>query len=207
LTIPKDRPTSFFQMAIILSLPDISIIQRRLMAVERLCVKLERLEIFRFSNPNYSKASDIVSGEGARYASGRWHPRGACRLSYTSTAPETALAESLAHVRYYRLPLSKALPSVLVALRLTARRVLDLRVGSTRQALRLPLKTLLQGDWRKENQQGNEAVTQAWGRAFGQAGFEAVLVPSTAHIGGTNVLVFPENLSVKSKFSVVSEVK
>jgi RES domain-containing protein len=164
-------------------------------------------ELFRFINPTYSKSADVIDGAGALHANGRWNLKGAARLSCTALAPQTALAEALAHVQYFRLPLSKALPRVLVALRLKAKRVLDLRHGNVRKALRLSEDTIRKLDWRAANQHGDEAVTQAWGSAFAAAGFEAVIVPSAADAPGANVLVFPENLQAGSRFEVVSEVK
>lgn len=163
-------------------------------------------ELFRFINPKYSKASDIVSGGGSLLASGRWNVRGSIRVSYTSQTPETALAEALAHVRYYNLPTSRALPRVLVALRLEASRALDLRNGAARRALILSDHTIRTLDWRPENRNGAEAVTQAWGFALAGAGFEAVIVPSAAEPHGVNVLVFPENLLAGSLFEVATEV-
>jgi len=164
-------------------------------------------ELFRFINPQYSKAVDIIDGTGAIHAAGRWNLVGAARLSYTALEPDTALSEALAHVRYFRLPLSKALPSVLVALRFKAKRVLDLRDGNVRRGLKLSAATITNLDWRAENRKGSEAVTQAWGGAFAGAGFEAVIVPSSADPGGSNVLVFPGNLQPGSHFEVVSEVR
>ncbi|CAN5734917.1 hypothetical protein BH11VER1_BH11VER1_08190 [soil metagenome] len=164
-------------------------------------------ELFRFIHPTYSKAADIIDGAGALHAAGRWNAKGAARLSYTAMTPQTALGEALAHVNYYRLPLVKALPRVLVALRLKAKRVLDLRDGTVRKVLKLSEDTIRELDWRAENQKGIEAMTQAWGRAFAVAGFEAVIVPSAADIAGANVLVYPENLLPGSRFEVESEVK
>jgi RES domain-containing protein len=163
-------------------------------------------ELFRFINPSYAKAVDIISGAGALHAAGRWNLAGAARLSYTSRDPETALSEALAHVRYYNLPTSKALPRVLVALRLKATRVLDLRDGQVRKALMLSEKTLRKLDWRGVNQRGSEAVTQAWGYALACSGCEAVIVPSAAEARGANVLVFPENLLGGSAFLVLTEI-
>ena len=159
-------------------------------------------DLFRFIDPQFSKAEDIVSGTGALHAAGRWHLAGSTLLSYTSFAPDTALAEAMAHVNYYRLPLAKALPRVLVALRFKARRVLDLSDGKVRQALKLSEATILKMDWRATNQYGAEALTQAWGRAFAEAGFEAVIVPSAADTHGANVLIFPENLQPGSRIEV-----
>jgi len=117
------------------------------------------------------------------------------------------LSEALAQVAYYHLPVSKALPRVLVALRLKAQRALDLRGGDIRKALILSEDTIKSLDWRAENQRGAEAITQAWGDAFANAGFEAVIVSSAADPEGSNVLVFPENLLSGSSFGVVDEVK
>ena len=66
--------------------------------------------LFRFINPRYSTATNVVNGAGAMHADGRWNLKGTARLSYTATTPDTALAEALAHVNYYRLPLANALP-------------------------------------------------------------------------------------------------
>jgi RES domain-containing protein len=165
------------------------------------------VELYRFIDPRFSKAEDIMSGAGAKIASGRWHLKGAKPISYTAMEPETALAEALAHVRYYRLPLSTAMPRVLVSLKLNAGRVIDLRRGNLRRLLRLSLLTMTGGDWRRDNLRGREAVTQAWGEALQLAGYEAVIVPSAAARRGSNILVYRENLDSGSTFDVINEVR
>ncbi len=60
--------------------------------------------VYRFINPRFSNSSEIASGKESRTMSGRWHCKGEICISYTSLEPETALAETLAHVRYYNLP-------------------------------------------------------------------------------------------------------
>jgi RES domain-containing protein len=165
-------------------------------------------ELFRFINPVFSKFSDIISGDGALHAAGRWNVTGAAHLSYTAMSPTTALEEVLVPVRYFNLPESKALPRVLVAVKFRASRVLDLREGKIRQTLRLSQSTIRGLDWRKDNFQGREALTQAWGFAFAHVGrYEAVIVPSAADATGANVLIFPQNLLSGSELSVVTEVK
>ena len=104
--------------------------------------------------------------------SGRWNTKGATRLSYTALTPDTALAEAFAHVNYYSLPPNKALPRVLVALKFKGVRILDLRDGKVRKSLVLSKHTIHRLDWRAENQNGREAITQAWGQAFANAGIE-----------------------------------
>ena len=54
---------------------------------------------------------------------------------------------------------------------------------------------------RRENRQRREALTQSWGWAFQQSGFEGILVPSAANSEGVNLVVFPENLVPSSLFS------
>lgn len=165
-------------------------------------------ELFRFIHPEFTKPADIVSGKGALHVDGRWNAAGAQKLSYMAMAPGTALAEALAHVRYYNLPESKALPKVLVAVELRASRILDLRDGKLRRKLQLSEALIRTLDWRRENQKGVEAITQAWGFAFGQVGrYEAVIVPSAADSQGVNVLVLPDNLAAGSHFQVITEVR
>ncbi len=187
--------------------PDRERFLTRVLALGRTRDRPGAWELFRFIDPRFSSAADIISGEGALHAAGRWHSRGALRLAYTATQPEFALAETLAHARYFRLPPATALPRVLVSLSLRADRLLDLRDGALRRNLRLSLETIRTTDWRQENRRGREAVTQAWGAVFGAAGFEAVIVPSAAGKRGTNVLVFPENLRPGSRFTVDREVE
>lgn len=163
--------------------------------------------LYRFINPAYSKPDDIVNGAGALHASGRWNLKGTFALSYTALQPETALAEALAHVRYFRLPPASALPRVLVSLHLEAVRILDLREGKVRQTIRLSQRTIRSLDWRAENRGGYQAETQAWGEAFAAAGLEAVVVPSAADPAGANVLVFPGNLLPGSSFGTDREVE
>jgi RES domain-containing protein len=140
--------------------------------------------LFRFIDPQFSAAEDIISEEGSHWASGRWNLKGAMRVAYTATEPETALAECLAHARYYNLPLNTALPRVLV----------------------ISLDEIIATYWRRENRRMREAVTQAWGAAFAAAGVEALITPSAASDAGTNIVVFPENLRHPDEFFVEREV-
>lgn len=157
--------------------------------------------VYRFISPKYSKPADVVNGVGGLHASGRWNLKGSCRISYTSIEPEISLAESLAQVRYFRLPISKALPRTLVSIEAKLQNVLDLTDGRFRQRLRLAADRIRGHNWRKANRSLNEALTQAWGRAFFEQGYEAVLVPSSAS-PGSNLIIFPDNLGASSSFIV-----
>ncbi|MCW1884885.1 RES family NAD+ phosphorylase [Luteolibacter flavescens] len=164
-------------------------------------------ECFRFVKPTYSRTADLFAGKGALHANGRWLLQGVAPATYTSLEPETALAESLAAARYFGFPLSSATPAVLVTARMKLARVIDLRDGSIRRRLRVSEKSVLECDWRSFNREGDEAITQAVGRAALLAGFEGMLVPSAARAGGGNLIVFPGNLASGSTVRVVKEVE
>lgn len=164
-------------------------------------------DLFRFINPAYSRPADVLNGHGALFASGRWNTAGSLPLSYTALSPETALAEALAHVRYFNLPTSKALPRVLVSLHINATKVIDLRDGNVRKHLVLSEDSIRHLDWRSVNRNRETAITQAWGNCFASAGYEAVIVPSAADHHGANVLVFPMNHSRFQTFSIIDEIQ
>jgi RES domain-containing protein len=137
-----------------------SLLDRRLRTLEDIGFQTFKGFLYRYIHPRYSSTNHIVSGDGGLHASGRWNLKGVFRVSYTSASPETALAEALAHVRYYRLPMFIALPRVLVALRADLNRVLNLTHGHVRQRLKLSERTIRSLDWRKANQRKCEAETR-----------------------------------------------
>jgi RES domain-containing protein len=132
----------------------------------------------------------------------RWNPRGVFRAVYGSLTPETAMGESLAHSRYSGLPPANDLPRVFVAISVRLQRVLDLTPGDARRALRVARERMLTEDWRRARDRGDEALTQAIGRAAFEVGMEGLLVPSAQPEGGVNLVVFPENLQPGSSLSV-----
>jgi RES domain-containing protein len=178
----------------------------------RLAERIEELtgsfagEVFRFLNPKRAMTAELFAGKGSLWANGRWLLKGSTLCTYTSLTPETALAEALAAARYYRLPLSQATPCVMVSADVKLSRVVDLRNGQIRQRLRIAEHTILETNWRRENQKGREAITQAWGEAFQSQGIEGIIAPSAAQPEGTNLIVFPFNLLAGSRMQVVNEV-
>lgn len=180
--------------------------------VNRFAGKLSELAVpfentvFRFIAPKYASVSEMFAGKGPLHADGRWLLRGKKLATYTSLLPETALAEALASNRYYGFPDAKSAPLVFVTAEAKLKRVIDLRDGSIRQRLRTSEAAILLTDWRKENFNGNEAVTQAWGWALHESGVEGFLAPSPAIRDGANLIVFPENLTRYSQPKVLSEV-
>lgn len=160
---------------------------------------------YRTAGPRYTSAEHIISGEGAMLANGRWIFKGMTRLVYLSREPETSLSESNAHARHYHLPFE--MPKVTVAVKIILELVLDLSVAKNRRKMPETLKTLLAVDWRAANQTGEEALTQAVGRAAFSAGLQGLLVPSREAVKGVNLLVFPGNLSDRSVVKVMEPEK
>jgi RES domain-containing protein len=156
--------------------------------------------LYRSVAPAYAAGRHILSGRGAFEAGGRFNAPGLYPTVYASLDPQTAMAETLASCRYWGLPEEEALPRVFVAIRARLGQVLDLRDGGERQRIRLSLERMVQCDWRRAQGQGQEALTQALGRAAYDAGLEALLVPSAAAEGG-NAVIFPERLGERSSLA------
>jgi RES domain-containing protein len=153
-----------------------------------------RGELFRSASPKYANKDDIVTGAGSKTAGARWNPRASFNTVYASLEVETAVAEALQHFHYYRLPISKAMPRVIVSLEAKLERVLDLRDGNTRRTLGVSERRMLDEPWRQEQKKGREALTQAIGRLAFAADIQGLLVPSAARKGGSNLSLFPANL-------------
>ena len=158
--------------------------------------------MYRASTPKYAKEADLLSGEGSRRHGGRWNPVGV-KVIYASLTPETAMAETLAHNRYYQIPVQDAMPRMFVAMEAQLQRILDLGQGVVRSRLRVSLERILNVDWRKEAQAGRIPVTWMIGQAAFVLGLEGMVVPSTVDPEGRNILVFPENLWEGSKIRLL----
>jgi RES domain-containing protein len=149
--------------------------------------------VFRSTSPRYARSTDLLSGEGARTWGGRWNPPG-IRAVYGSLDAETAMAEALAHVRYYGIPEHSAMPRVFVAIEASLTAVVDLTDGELRRRLRVSRRALLLADRRAKAARSGEALTQRLGRAAHAAGVVGLLAPSAARSGGSNLVVFPDRL-------------
>ena len=141
---------------------------------------------------NYPDPKSILLGEGSFLYGGRWNAIGSFRAVYGSTEDTVAVAESRANAEYAGMPYPFRTPRLLVTIRISLRRVLDLSLEQARKDLNVSLEILNQ-DWRKIQDQGQESFTQTLGRAVFQNGGEGLLVPSARVRGGINVVYFPEN--------------
>ena len=162
--------------------------------------------IYRSATPKYANSSDLLTGEGSKKFGGRWNPVGLAAV-YGSFTPQTALEETLAHSRYYNLPVHAAMPRTFVAIEFSVQKVLDLTNGRIRQALAVSEKRLLGCDWRREMARGKTAISQQVGAAAAAAGFEALLVRSAAADTGENLVIFVEILAHRSRPSVLAADK
>jgi RES domain-containing protein len=171
-------------------------------------IKPARLDItgYRSATPKYAKETDLLTGEGSRLHGGRWNPPGIAAV-YASFTPETAMEETLAHFRYYGIPLHAAMPRIFVAIRAQLTKVLDLTEGVNRRRIQIAESRLLECDWRDDVKRGKESLTQLLGRAAKAAGFEAMIVRSAAAKAGYNMVIFPENLRTASQLSVLDPEK
>lgn len=158
--------------------------------------------VYRSTAPKYATETDLPTGIGSQRFGGRWNPQGIAAV-YASLTPETAMAEALAHVRYYGFPIDEALPRTFVAIEAHLQIVLDCRSDDVRQSLAASLEALQTVDWRKEVAEGREPLTRQVGRMAYEAGLEGLVDPSAADPHGMNLLVFPANLRPESGLRVL----
>jgi RES domain-containing protein len=149
--------------------------------------------VYRSVSPKFATESDLLTGAGSKRHGGRWNPPGIA-VVYISLTPETAMAETLAHYRYFDIPIEDAMPRTFVAIEVKLKAILDLRQGPVRQRLQVSMNRILTVDWRKDARAGQVPITQLLGQAAAEVGLEGLIVPSIADLRGHNVLVFPENL-------------
>ena len=138
--------------------------------------------VYRSCSVQHANSSDLLTGEGSRKGGGRWNPKG-IRAVYGSLTPETGMAETLRNFRYYGLDISKAMPRVFVAVRVSLENLLDLTRGAVRQKLGISMRTMQDEDWRMIQRRG-ESLTQNIGRAAFALALEGLLVPSAVDSTG-----------------------
>lgn len=158
---------------------------------------------FRSCSPRYANEPDLLRGEGSRRFGGRWNPVGVAML-YTSLTPEVAMAETLAHHRYYGLPIEGVMPRVFVAIEVRLQVVLDLRVPMVLRRLGLRPRSLVKVDWRRDVRAGRRPLSQSIGASLRGAGFEGMVVPSAA-LAGHNLVLLPDGLATGSSVRICTK--
>lgn len=164
-----------------------------------------RGHVYRSPKLKFSGKTDVLSGKGSLLHGGRWNSLGKFPAIYASLTPQTALEECLESIRYYGLLGHSAFPRSMIAMEVTLHDVLDLTDGSIRKHLLVSKGRLLNEDWRKAQDAGLEALTQAVGRAAQKVGFEGLLVPSKSDSSAVNLVVFPHNLRDISRITFENE--
>src|SRR5438094_921534 len=71
--------------------------------------------VYRSASPRYANKDDLLTGLGSKTAGARWNPPNSFPTVYASLDPHTALDEALAHFRHYKIPISSAMPRVIVS--------------------------------------------------------------------------------------------
>ncbi len=153
-----------------------------------------RGDVYRMAHPKYADLEHFASGEGARLNGARWTPPDGAPTLYAATSPVLAAEETFALSRRLGFPPRKLLPRIIRAIEVRVSHLVDLTDGETRLSLGVSKGRIVQTDWREENAQGREALTQAIGRAAAEAGLEGLLVPSAVAPDEPNLVIFLENL-------------
>lgn len=157
---------------------------------------------YRSCTMKYANELDLLNGEGSKRNGGRWNPIGISAV-YASLSPETAMAESLAHFRYYGIPAFEAMPRIFVAITIKIRCLVDFRDKATGQLFGLSVKGMMKADWRKVLNIGRIPMSQSLGRAAFEVGLEGMILPSAADPAGHNLVLFPANFKTGSQVSVM----
>lgn len=159
---------------------------------------------YRSVRPTYWRSGRFLSGVGSAKHGGRWNPPGFRSTVYLALSTDTAYLEWKAWCSRYGLAPKAALPRVFAAVDVCVQDVLDLSDGRFRQRLRVSGQRMIEEDWEGANASGEEALTQAIGRAACEENLEGLLVPSAQDPDGRNLVLFPNNLA---PHSVMTESK
>ena len=159
--------------------------------------------LFRASDPLYANARDLITGHGSRRYGGRWNGPGIATV-YLAQSVEGAIAESLGLAGSYGFDPAKRLPLTLVAIDARLNAVFDFTHARVRKSVGITLTAMNACEWRMDNAAGEEALTQALGRAAYELGVEGVLVPSAVKRTFIDLNVFPENLRNARQLTVRS---
>ncbi len=159
--------------------------------------------IYRSTSLRHATSAEILSGEGSLRRGGRWNVPGT-KVIYGCLTPETAMAETLQHYRYYGIAVQDAMPRVFVAIEVSIQRSMDLTNTDRLSDLGNYLRQSLEEDWRAINSRAAEALGQAIGRAAFNAGIEALLTPSSVDKEGTNLAIFRDSLLSGSTLKVLN---
>lgn len=159
--------------------------------------------VYRIVTYRFATRGDLLTGAGSKRFGGRWNPPGCFEAVYAGLDIETAIAE--VYGRFTRAGLTPVdlTPRVLVAIEVRLAAVLDLTSGGARRRLRVSSRRMTTEPWEELQAIGQEALTQAVGRAAWEVGLEGLLTPSAASPNGANLVVFPGRLGSASEMKII----
>lgn len=163
-------------------------------------------DCYRFIRPKYDKTRALISGAGALRAGGRWNHMGVCTAVYLSLDPQAAIAEVMSHCDREGLPFAKGVQRNLRAIHVEVSEVLELTDPTVLASFGVSTADLVDiwgSPWEISQDRGDEALTQAIGRAAFTEGFEAILAPCAPDPTLRNLVVFNANLRPGSSLKVI----
>lgn len=151
-------------------------------------------EAVRLVDETWSELPDVVSGEGARRAGGRFNPPGSFAAVYLTEDPRVGLEEIAYPVSAGgRFRLGGAYRATVVPVRFALKRVLNLCDYRVRIALGTDLEEIALPTEDFEIR-GEKAPTQILGEAAYRAGWSAIQYSSRHEVRVCNLVAFPERL-------------
>lgn len=157
---------------------------------------------YRATTIEYANRRDLLTGLGSRMAGARWTPPGSFAAVYGCLEPETAMSEALANYREFGIPLSQAMPLVFVAVAVESQAVLDFTDPAMQRVLGITTRRMVNTPWQRQQERGDEALTQCLGRLAWEASLEGILVPSARVKGATNIVLFPNRRRKGSSWKI-----
>jgi len=153
--------------------------------------RLDALPPAAWDAPIYRQASraygpgQVLNGEGAREAGGRWNPPGSFRTVYASVDTETVAAEFLFSIGPGRDPIALSARRFMWQARAQVDNLVDLRTKGHQRALGLPVPF---------DETAPRVLCQQLGAAAYYVRYKGILAPSAARPGAVNVVLFPDYL-------------
>jgi RES domain-containing protein len=161
------------------------------MAKGDIYARLDALPPVTWDGPIYRQASraygsgQVLNGEGAREAGGRWNPPGSFRTVYASVDAETVAAEFLFSIGPGRDPVALSTRRFMWQARARVDNLVDLRTKAHQRAVGLPVPF---------DETVPRDLCQQLGAAAYYVRYKGILAPSAARSGAVNVVLFPDYL-------------
>jgi len=159
---------------------------------------------FRNVTLKFANFRDILSAKGSFLAGRRFNFKGAFEVLYLSCDLHTCLEKTTSSLQRDGFETAITLPRLVIGIEVNLQRMLNLTDGTLRRRLGITSRMLTAPNWVKaQNVDNKEAFTQQLGRLAREAGFEAILVPSSV-TRGKNLDIFPDRLLPGSSLKIIN---